>query len=170
LQGEEVIREIDCKYLIFRTSWVFAARGTNFINTVLRLAKQRKELHIVADQVGSPTSADLIADITSLALYKLIHQEMATEPLTGTYHLAADGNTTWHGLATYVVTQALEFGSGLQTVPATVQPIATSDYPLPANRPANSCFNTEKLNRTFDLKLPPWQDGIDRILGEILNS
>ncbi|CAA9888577.1 dTDP-4-dehydrorhamnose reductase subunit, NAD(P)-binding, of dTDP-L-rhamnose synthase [Candidatus Methylobacter favarea] len=166
LEGERLIQASGCKALIFRTSWVYAARGNNFAKTMLRLAKERGQLQIVSDQWGAPTSAELIADITAQAL----HQAMQKPELAGLYHLTADGATTWHGYACHVLAQAQALGQLLKVRPSEVRAIATADYPLPAARPKSSRLDTTKLQNAFDLYLPAWQVHINRMLKETLGD
>ncbi len=162
--GEEAIIASGCAHLIFRTSWVFAARGSNFAKTMLRLGAEREELRVVADQFGAPTSAELIADVTAHALRATI----ANPALCGLYHLAASGETSWHGYARTVIetARALELPMKVKTVTA----ITTEQYPLPAPRPANSRLNCEKLERAFVLKLPHWRFHVERVLQEIMGN
>lgn len=164
LEGERLIQASGCKHLIFRTSWVYAARGNNFAKTMLRLAKDRPTLNVIADQVGVPTGADLLADVVVAAL-----QQARLKPeLGGIYHLAPAGETTWHEYATYVIQFARKHGEEL-TVEA-VNPIATTEYPTPASRPLNSRLDTTKLRHSFALHLPDWQCGVTRMLMEALNK
>ncbi len=164
--GEQHIRELHNKHFIFRTSWVYAARGHNFAKTILKLATDREGLSIVSDQYGAPTSAELIADITSLALYKAFHHPKGLE-LTGTYHLTASGYTSWHGFAQYVLELAQYHGLELKTNASELKKITTEDYPLPAPRPKNSKLNTTKLSDTFDVCLPEWQYHVKRLMDEL---
>ena len=164
LAGEQAIIASGCKYLIFRTSWVYAARGNNFAKTMLRLAREHEALNVIADQIGAPTGAELIADVTALALQKV----RLNSELTGIYHLAASGEVSWHGYADYVINFARSQGE-LLTVKV-VNPIDTTDYPTPARRPLNSRLNTQKLRDNFSLYLPDWQSGITRMLREVLNK
>jgi len=159
--GEEAIAASGCRHLIFRTSWVFATRGTNFAKTILRLAQERDSLRVIADQWGAPTSAELIADITAHAL----RETCANRELEGLYHLAAAGETSWHGYAEFVVQQAQALGTALKA--RTIEAIDTSQYPLPAPRPANSRLSTEKLRAAFGLTLPHWQYHVHRMLVEL---
>lgn len=161
--GEQLIRLIHAKHLIFRTSWVFAARGANFAKTMLRLARERDQFNVVADQHGAPTSAELIADITVLALHRVCH-DSGNSRLAGTYHLAASGSTTWHGYAKYVLELAQQNGISLKVAPDQVSPIATQDYPLPAARPKNSRLDTSRLSTVFDLHLPEWKHHVQRLV------
>jgi dTDP-4-dehydrorhamnose reductase len=164
LEGERLIAASGCMHLIFRTSWVFAARGNNFAKTMLRLAKDRDSLNVISDQIGVPTGADLLADIAAAAL----RQALMKPELCGVYHLAPAGETSWHAYATYVIEFARAHGE-LLTVNA-INPIATSAYPTPASRPLNSRLNTEKLRNSFSLHLPDWQSGVTRMLMEALNK
>lgn len=168
LEGEAHIRDRHAKYMIFRTSWVFAARGKNFAKTMLRLAKERETLSVIADQHGAPTSAELIADVTALALHRAVH---GSQPdLAGTYHLVARGETSWHGYAQYVVTVARERGIMLKTAPEEVYPIHTEAYPLPAKRPRNSRLNVSKLTSIFGVHLPDWRNHVRRLIEELASQ
>ncbi|KQT64935.1 MULTISPECIES: dTDP-4-dehydrorhamnose reductase [unclassified Pseudomonas] len=164
LTGEQAIIASGCKYLIFRTSWVYGARGNNFAKTMLRLAKDREALSVIADQIGAPTGADLIADVTVLA----IQQVLRRPELAGLYHLAAAGEVSWHGYASHVIDFAKSQGEELAVT--TVNPIETTAYPTPAHRPLNSRLNTQKLRDNFSLHLPDWQSGVTRMLREVLNK
>ncbi|QSB20821.1 dTDP-4-dehydrorhamnose reductase [Pseudomonas sp. 15A4] len=164
LEGEQLIVASGCKHLIFRTSWVYAARGNNFAKTMLRLAKDRASLNVIADQIGVPTGADLLADVAVAALQKaLVNPE-----LCGIYHLAPAGETSWHAYASYVIDFARAHGEVLAV--DTISPIATTEYPTPASRPLNSRLATDKLRETFSLHLPDWQSGVTRMLMEALNK
>ena len=164
LEGEQLIQASGCKHLIFRTSWVYAARGNNFAKTMLRLAKDRPTLNVIADQVGVPTGADLLADVAVLALQQAWHKS----DLAGVYHLAPSGETTWHAYASYVIEFARNHGEDLMV--EAVNPIATTEYPTPASRPLNSRLDTAKLRNSFTLHLPDWQSGVTRMLMEALNK
>lgn len=168
--GEEAIVAAGCRHLTFRTSWVFAARGGNFAKTMLRLAGDREELKVVADQVGAPTSAELIADVTALCLYRLAHDTKLAACASGTYHLVASGATSWHDYARFVITEAQRLGAPLKTVPERVLPIPTSAYPTPAKRPANSRLATEKIQSTFGLSLPAWETHVRRLVAELVSQ
>ncbi|SDO51825.1 dTDP-4-dehydrorhamnose reductase [Pseudomonas jinjuensis] len=167
LEGEQAIRNSRCRHLIFRTGWVYAARGSNFARTMLRLAKEREELKVVADQIGAPTSAELIADVTALILHRLQHDADLAAHAQGTYHLVASGETSWHGYAQFIVREAIRLGIALRTRPEHILPIGTAEYPLPARRPANSRLCTRKLQRTFGLTLPHWEYHVLRMLEEL---
>jgi dTDP-4-dehydrorhamnose reductase len=164
LEGEKAIRASGCRHLILRTSWVYAARGGNFARTMLRLAAERDALEVVDDQIGSPTGAELLADITAHA----VRAVMARPELGGTYHAAASGETSWCGYARHVIGSAREAGEVLKATPETVRPVPTSAYPTPARRPHNSRLDTTKLGAAFGLTLPPWQSGVERMLVEVL--
>ena len=164
LEGEKLIRDSGCSHLILRTSWVYAARGGNFARTMLRLAAEREELKVIADQIGAPTGADLLADVTALALPRLRQQPV----LGGVYHCVAGDQTSWHGYAQLVIEWAREKGHAVRVAPDQVLAIPTSAYPTPAQRPLNSRLNTNKLQSTFGIKLPPWQLGVQRMLSEVL--
>lgn len=162
--GEQAIVDSGCKHLIFRTSWVYGARGNNFAKTMLRLGLERETLNVIADQIGAPTGADLIADITALALSKV--QERPE--LSGLYHLVASGEVSWHGYASHVIEFAKAQGEPLAVT--SINPIETSAYPTAARRPLNSRLNTQKLRENFSLHLPDWQSGVTRMLREVLNK
>jgi dTDP-4-dehydrorhamnose reductase len=164
LEGEELIRASGCHHAILRTSWVYAARGGNFARTMLRLAAEREELKVIADQVGAPTGADLLADVTAQLLPRLFDHVA----LSGTYHCVAGGETNWHGYATHVIEWARARGHAVKVAADRIHAIPTSAYPTPATRPLNSRLVTTKLQRTFGLVLPPWQRGVDRMLSEVL--
>lgn len=164
LEGEQLIQASGCKHLIFRTSWVYAARGNNFAKTMLRLAKERTALNVIADQVGVPTGADLLADVAVAALQQAWHKA----ELSGIYHLVPAGETTWHAYASYVIDFARSHGEVLAV--EAVNPIATTEYPTPASRPLNSRLDTAKLRNFFTLHLPDWQSGVTRMLMEALNK
>jgi dTDP-4-dehydrorhamnose reductase len=164
LAGERAVISSGCKHLIFRTSWVYGARGNNFAKTMLRLAKDRETLSVIADQVGAPTGADLIADVTALA----IRQSQSCPELSGLYHLAAGGEVSWHGYASHVIDFAKANGEELAVT--SINAIETTAYPTPARRPLNSRLSTQKLRDNFSLHLPDWQSGVTRMLREVLNK
>lgn len=151
-------------YLILRTSWVYAARGGNFAKTMLRLARERERLTVVADQWGAPTGAELLADVTALALARLLRDPA----LSGLYHLTAGGATNWCDYARFVIGEARRIQPALDLKVREVAPISTRDWPVPAPRPLNSRLDCRKAQAAFDLQLPPWQDGVRRMLEEIL--
>lgn len=162
--GEQAIVASGCRHLIFRTSWVYAARGGNFAKTMLRLAAERERLTVIDDQWGAPTGADLIADVTAIALRRLQQQP----DLSGLYHLVAGGETSWHGYARHVIAQARQIQPEMMLAVRDIAAVPTSAFPTPAKRPLNSRLNTRKLQQAFGVVLPPWQQGVDRMLAEIL--
>jgi dTDP-4-dehydrorhamnose reductase len=168
LAGETAIAASSAKALVFRTSWVYAARGNNFTKTMLRLAQERDTLNVVCDQIGAPTGADLIADVTALALRQVLSASDGAF-LPSIYHLAAAGETSWHGYARFVLEQAQQKGMVLKVSPEQIGAISTDAYPVPAPRPRNSRLNTTRLQHTFNVTMPPWQQGVQRMLNEILD-
>ncbi len=166
LDGEKAIAASGCKYLIFRTSWVYGARGGNFVKTMLRLAQERDKLTVIDDQHGAPTGADLIADVTAHAIRRMLNRQNIA--MGGVYHLVASGETTWHGYASHVINQAKSMKPDAPWQAREVTAVPTSAFPTPAKRPLNSSLCNHKLQQTFDLVLPPWQQGVDRMLAEIL--
>ena len=171
LAGEQAVAAALERHLIFRTSWVHGVHGGNFIRTMLRLAAERDHLDVVADQVGAPTSARLIAEVTVQALrMATAGPDMSPRPaLAGLYHLAAAGETSWQGYARFVVEEAHARGRALRTTPDQVRPLATRDYPTPARRPLNSRLDTRRLQAAFGLTLPPWQAGVRQTLDGLLH-
>jgi dTDP-4-dehydrorhamnose reductase len=164
LEGEQAIAAACAKHLIFRTSWVYAARGGNFAKTMLRLAGERERLTVIDDQYGAPTGADLIADVTAHAIRRVLQQQ----DLAGIYHLVAAGETTWHGYASHVIAKARLINPDLALKVNEIAPVSTASFPTAAQRPLNSRLSTHKLQQAFGLVLPPWQLGVDRMLAEIL--
>jgi dTDP-4-dehydrorhamnose reductase len=154
------------KHLILRTSWVYGARGGNFAKTMLRLAAERESLTVVDDHIGAPTSAELLADVTGHALRTAI----VRPELAGTYHCAAQGETSWRGYARYVLGEALDLGIALRAGPDQVNATTTALYPTPAKRPLNSRLDTQKLRSAFSLHLPLWQMGVQRMLQETIGT
>jgi len=161
LEGEAAIRASGCAHLILRTSWVYAARGGNFARTMLKLAAEREALKVIDDQVGAPTGADLLADVTAHA----IRAARATPTLAGTYHCVAAGETHWHAYASFVIEWARARGLPLRAT--VVEAVPTSAFPTAARRPLNSRLDTRKLRDTFGLALPHWQQGVLRMLEEV---
>ncbi len=164
LEGEQLIAAHCKNHLIFRTSWVYAARGGNFAKTMLRLAQEREKLTVIDDQWGAPTGAELLADVTAHAIRQVLQRPQDA----GLYHLAASGQITWHGYAKHVINQAERSSIASNLIVKEVVPVPTSTFPTPAQRPHNSRLNTTKLQTTFGLTLPAWQQGVDRMLMEIL--
>jgi dTDP-4-dehydrorhamnose reductase len=166
LEGEQAIAASGCRHLIFRTSWVYAARGGNFAKTMLRLAKERDRLSVVSDQIGAPTGADLLADVTAHA----IRVAQQRPDVSGIYHLAAAGLTSWHGYASFVIEHARKAGVEIKVAQDAIGAVGSDAFPTPAPRPKNSRMATEKLQDTFSLTLPQWQSGVVRMLAEILEK
>ena len=165
LEGEEAIRQSGCRHLILRTSWVYAARGHNFIHTMLRLAGEKESLKVINDQTGAPTGAELIADVTAHAIKAL---RQGTN-LSGTYHLSAAGETTWWDYARLVIDTAAKAGVQLKVYPDDIAAVPTEEFPTAAARPRNSRMDTNKLRNTFNLTLPPWEHGVLRTVQEIIS-
>lgn len=159
LSGEDAIRASGVKHFIFRTSWVYAAHGQNFVHTILRLARERPELRIVNDQIGAPTWARTIAEFTALALREQREQRC------GLYHLTATGAVTWFGFAKTILAEAKTLRSNLST--PTLIPVTTGEYPLPAQRPAYSRLDNSRLLTTFGLVAPDWTDSLRQCMREI---
>jgi dTDP-4-dehydrorhamnose reductase len=164
LEGEQALRASGCHHLILRTSWVYAARGGNFARTMLRLAAERERLSVIDDQIGAPTGADLLADITAHALRAVLAQPA----LGGTYHAVAAGHTSWHGYARHVIEFARAAGQPVRVQPQDIAAVPSTAFPTPAQRPRNSRLDTRKLRQGFGLHLPDWRSGVDRMLREVL--
>ena len=160
LEGDQAIQNSGAEHLIFRTSWVYSARGNNFMKTMLRFGRDKAGLNIVADQMGAPTPARLIAGVTALAIHRNLKQ--------GLYHLAPRGVTSWCGFAQEIFRLALESGEKLALEPANTRPIPTSDYPTPAKRPLNSRMNLSKLETELGIQMPDWQSQLELTLKEFL--
>lgn len=164
LDGEQAIQASGCNHLIFRTSWVYAARGNNFVKTMLRMAKERDSLTVINDQIGAPTGANLIADVTANALCIALKQP----EVGGLYHLAAEGETSWYDYARFILDFARRFGVDIRVAPNAVIPISSRDFPTAAKRPHNSRLNKGELKHIFSLRLPDWRIGVEEVLAEIL--
>jgi dTDP-4-dehydrorhamnose reductase len=163
LEGENLIRASRCRHVILRTSWVYAARGHNFIKTMLRLASERETMSVIDDQIGAPTGAELLADVTA-HLIRCLSEARGEE---GTFHCVAKGETSWFGFSRFVIEWARANSQSIKVAPEGVLPIPTSQYPTPAPRPLNSRLSTDKLARAFSLDLPHWQIGVEHVLREI---
>ena len=164
LEGEEAIRAACPRHLILRTSWVYSARGQNFAKTMLRLAQERELLTVIDDQVGAPTGAELLADVTAMALRMLPQRP----ELAGLYHLSAGGQTSWHGYAQHVIEQARVLRPELSLKVRELRAVPSSAFASAARRPHNSRLDTHRLQAAFGVRLPEWQQGVDRMLQEIL--
>jgi dTDP-4-dehydrorhamnose reductase len=161
LAGEQGIAKQGARHVIFRTSWVYGTEGGNFAKTMLRLAQEREKMAVINDQFGAPTGAALLADITALGLQK-------SQALSGIYHLAAAGETTWHAYAEYVLQTAKQFKPDIEYKVNEVAAVPTSEFPTPAQRPLNSRLNCSKLQQALQCQLPDWQKGVDNMLLKIL--
>lgn len=165
LEGEKAV-EYCPRHLVFRTSWVYSARGVNFAKTILRLASERERLSVVNDQIGAPTGAELLADVTAHA----IRQAILNPSLAGIYHLVAAGESSWYDYARFVIEKARDAGCLMRVAPEQIAAIPTAAYPTPACRPLNSRLDTSKLQAVFRLQLPEWRVGVERMLMEILSK
>ena len=166
LAGEQAIMAAACQHLIFRTSWVYGARGNNFAKTMLKLAQERDSLKVVNDQIGAPTGADLLADVTAHAISTALQQPN----VSGLYHLVASGETSWHEYATLVIEYARQAGLPIKVAQTAIHAVPSSEFATVAKRPLNSRLNTSKLQQTFNLYLPDWQTGVTRMLDEYLQK
>lgn len=158
LAGEDAIRASGCEHMIFRTAWVYGARGHNFLRTMLRLGAERDMLKVVSDQVGSPTPAPWIAQATALALAR-------RQGRSGTWHMVADGETSWHGFASAIFEDARQAGLSART--PVVHAVGSDAYPTPAKRPAYSRLDTGKLAADFGIRLPDWREGLRQVIAEL---
>jgi dTDP-4-dehydrorhamnose reductase len=166
LAGEQAIRASGCQYIILRTSWVFATRGANFVKTMLRLAQEREHLQVIDNQIGAPTSADLLADCTS----HIIKALNLSSNLAGLYHLTASGHTSWYDYACFVIDHGRKAGLPVKISLDQIEAISAQDFPTKALRPENSRLDTSKLQNSFGLYLPPWQNGVSRVITEIIEK
>ena len=164
LEGEQAIRASGCRHLILRTSWVYGARGGNFARTMLKLAQEREALKVIADQIGAPTGADLLADLSA----HMIRAARTDASLAGSYHAVAAGETSWHGYASHVIAFARTAGVPLKVAEGAIEAVPTSAFPTPARRPLNSRLSSAKLREHFGLVLPDWRAGVERMLTEVL--
>jgi dTDP-4-dehydrorhamnose reductase len=162
LAGERAIQTVGGAYLIFRTSWVYGARGENFLLTILRFAKEREELRIVNDQIGAPTWSRLIAETTASVVSQLLRQRSQFDLASGIYHVTCAGEATWYDFAHAIIDR-----SSFEVRKLSIIPIPTTDYPLPARRPSNSGLSNSKLNKTFGVVLPNWSFALNLCLDEM---
>ncbi|WP_066801880.1 dTDP-4-dehydrorhamnose reductase [Moraxella oblonga] len=167
LAGDNAIMENCQNYLIFRTSWVYAARGHNFMKTMIKLAQSKENLNVVNDQIGSPTPARLIADVSAIAIVKMLTSDDKAK-LSGVYHLAPQGTTSWYGYAGEIFKLARQANMELALKDENFHGIPTESYPTPAKRPKNSRLNVKKIEQTFDLTLPTWQSQLELTFAEWL--
>lgn len=161
--GEQAILASGCEALIFRTSWVYSAHGNNFVKTMLRLGQARDALRVVDDQIGAPTAADLIADVTSVALHAYRHGQLPG----GLYHLSAAGATSWHGFATHILERARRNGVALAVDPDRIEPIPTTAFPTPAPRPANSRLSNARLETALGIHMPDWRVHASQVVDQL---
>jgi dTDP-4-dehydrorhamnose reductase len=167
LAGEQALQASSVPHYVLRTSWVYGAHGNNFLKTMLRLARQKEALSVVADQWGAPTGAALIADVTAAMVQQL---QMGKKIDSGIYHLVAAGETNWHGYAQHLLTRAVQKGLVMKFDPQSVQAIPTSDYPTPARRPANSRLDCRKLEAALGITLPHWSQGVDQVVDMLMEN
>ncbi len=166
LEGERAIQAAGCRHLIFRSSWIYAAHGQNFIKTMLRLAQEREQLKVVDDQIGAPTGAELVADVTAQAL-----QTVGQKPEAGgLYHLSAAGETSWYDYTRFILDYARQSGMKVRVAPEAILPVPSTEFPAPAQRPHNSRLDCTKLQQAFGLTLPEWQIGVKRTLDQLLKG
>jgi dTDP-4-dehydrorhamnose reductase len=170
LSGEQAIIASGCKHIIFRTSWVYSPHGNNFIKTILRLVQEKDTLKVVNDQVGVPTSAKLIAEITAAVIQKISNKTVMENEIKGIYNLVPSGETTWYDLAKFVVKRSMDAGVRLKLHLNSLLPIASEDYPLPAKRPKNSRLNTEKIISTFGVEMPDWQEDVSETVDALIQT
>lgn len=165
LAGEEAIRKAGGRYLIFRTSWVYAPEGKNFVLTMLRLGRERESLNVVDDQIGAPTTASELTRATQAITTGIVDGKFAdANAWPGTYHMTCGGSVSWCGFARAIFQRAPALLDGKRPL---VHPIAASEYPTPAKRPQNSVLSNEKLHRTFAVRLASWEAGLDEVLASL---
>jgi dTDP-4-dehydrorhamnose reductase len=155
LAGEQAIQNSDCQHLIFRTSWLYAREGENFAKTMLRLASERDALSVIDDQIGAPTNAAWLADMTA---------QIIGSSASGVFHATSAGEVSWHGYASYLIAKARSMGFPIKVSPENIRAVTSSEYVTVANRPHNSRLDCSKLTHTFSIQPPPWQQGVDRLL------
>lgn len=163
VRSERAVRDAACRHLIFRTQWLYATRRQSFLSKILQAAATRDRLQVVDDQTGAPTSAALVADMTAHALRVAV----ARPELSGTYHLAARGETTWHGYARVALDAARQRGLPVRPSDAAIEPVATGVFPTVARRPLNSRLDVERFEQTFDVRLPDWRVGVANAVAEL---
>ena len=166
-RGEQSIVKSGCKYIIFRTSWVYSVRGNNFVKTMIRLGKEQNTLKVVSDQIGSPTSAELIADISSLCLYRLFYDKGFSEDQSGVHHLSTAGERSWYGMAKYIMDEFKSLDDTFLINSEDVHPISTIEQQLSAIRPHNSLLKTQKIYDIFGVYLPHWKSNLGRTFQEL---
>jgi dTDP-4-dehydrorhamnose reductase len=167
LAGERALARAGCRHVVFRTSWVYAARGHNFVRTMLRLADERESLRVVSDQFGVPTPAALLADVTARAIERCAAD---CEALSGIYHVCPRGETTWHGVAVAALRAALDAGASLRCTPERVIPVTTDEFPTPARRPSNSRLSVERIEWALGMRLPEWHEPLPAVVAALLRE
>lgn len=170
LAGEQAIAAVGADSLTFRTTWVYAARGKNFLRTMLRLAGERETLRVVADQFGAPTSARLLADWTAHAVQQALRERRMGMFESGIYNMTAAGVTTWHGFASAIIAGAAKRLPAGSIKVTSIEPIRTADYPVPARRPANSVLDNQRLLSRFGLHRPDWEHAMNLVLDDLLGT
>lgn len=165
LDGERAVLGAAGPCIVFRTSWVYSMYGANFAKTMIRLAQERDGLRVVADQIGAPTAAELIADVSAIA----VRDWQSDDAMNGVYHLTAGGETSWHGFAQYLIGRAHELGVPLRTTAGCIEQIPTSEYPTPAERPANSRLDNSRLEATLCIRMPDWRLHADRVVNQLID-
>ncbi|MFJ4195313.1 dTDP-4-dehydrorhamnose reductase [Pseudomonas sp. NPDC089534] len=168
-QGEQAVVASGCNHLLLRTSWVYSARGRNFAKTILRLAETKTEFSVVDDQTGAPTSASLVADITTLCLYQVLNSSNP-EALSGTYHAVASGHASWYEYARYLVSEAVGLGIPLSCTEHDIRAVSCSEYPTKAVRPKNSRLDNSKIQNAFNICIPDWKINIKRTLSDMVRQ
>jgi|SaaInlStandDraft_3_1057020.scaffolds.fasta_scaffold37055_2 dTDP-4-dehydrorhamnose reductase len=167
LKGEKSIIKSGCKYMIFRTSWVYSTRGNNFVKTMIRLGKEQSNMRIVSDQIGAPTSAELIADISAICLRNALYDKCSKKNKSGIYHLSPKGKTSWYCLAKHIIEELTKVGDTFCVNLEDIYPINTAEYPVLAKRPHNSLLETQKIQSMFNVYLPHWKIVLSKTLQDI---
>jgi dTDP-4-dehydrorhamnose reductase len=167
LGGEKAIRDIGCKHLIFRSSWVYSTQGANFPLAILRRAIEREQIEVVSDCFGAPTSASLIADVTAQVIYRLSWDSLLKNSVSGTYHLVASGKTSWYEYAKFLVCMAKKKGLPVKVSSNKIFPVSSETYKAAANRPKNCQLDNKKLCNQFGLVLPKWETHVERLINEL---
>jgi dTDP-4-dehydrorhamnose reductase len=165
-RGEQAIRDAGGRHLIFRTQWLYAARRRNFLRAILRSAQEQASLEVVDDQYGAPTGAELVADVTAHA----VRTARSRADVSGTYHLAARGETTWYGYARFVVGEARRAGWPVRVADEAIVPLDTNRSPTEARRPRNTRLDVTRLEETFGLRVPAWRAGVARVIAELIGK
>jgi len=168
LDGENAVRSSGCKHLILRTSWVYSLHGASFPLAILRRALEQERIDVVDDSFGAPTSADLIADVTALILYRVATDHVLAKKVTGTYHMVASGETSWYEYAKFLIGLAMKKGLPVKVVPNRIFPVSVDSYKTAARRPKNCRLNNNKISEQFGLTLPNWEDHVARFVDELI--